>query len=232
MVAMLSKLSCLALLCTSLGFAPAAGTGILHGFVVDGAGQPVTDLTAVVTHLEGQFPFSGSQDLTATGEFVLDPTVGSYLVELQDETGEVVDYRTGVNIFNDITTFLFFTVDDPELCQTNLGFGSAGGMTLTLCGDDLTSADSLATLSVYNATPSGTVFMPIGLTNAPTPFKGGTLVPVPWLVLAPLTADTGGVSELAVAGAVGTPISLYLQVVDANGPSFRFSNAIEAVIGF
>ena len=219
------------LLLATTGFASSAGTGILHGFVVDENGAPVTNLTAVVTHLEGQWPFSGSQALTAGGEFVLGPTVGSYLIELQDESGEVVDYRTGVNIFNNITTFLFFDVEEPTLCQPNLGFGTSGGMTLTMCGDDLTTADSSATVSVYNATPSSVVFAPVGIVNAPTPLMGGTIVPFPWLTLVALTADTGGQIELVVPGSAGAPVTLFVQVIDTNGPTFRFSNTISVDIG-
>ncbi len=216
---------------STTGFAPSAGSGILHGFVKDSTGAPVTDLTAVVTHLGGQFPFSGSQGLSSGGEFVLQPTVGNYLIELVNDAGEVVDYRTGINIFNNITTFQFFELDQPTLCQTNLGFGQAGGMTLTVCGDDLTLAGSLATLSVYNATPSSLVFAPVGLVNSPIPLMGGTLVPFPWLNLFPLSSDTGGRVELSIPGAAGVQVKAYIQVVDTNGASFRFSNAVEVDIG-
>jgi len=182
------------LLAVTTGSTVVAGHGILHGFVVDSSGQPVTELTAVVTHLEGQFPFSESQELTASGEFVVGPTVGSYLVELQDESGTIVAYRTGINIFNNITTFLMFDVDLPSECQTNIGHGHSGGMTLSLCGDDLTTAGGSADLSIYNATPNAFVYMPVGLTAAPVPFEGGTLVPFPWLTLLPLpTSNTGTV---------------------------------------
>ncbi len=221
----------LLLLLSTPAFANAAGSGILHGFVTDSNGAPVTNLTAVVTHLEGAFPFSGSQALTASGEFVLQPPIGAYLIELENGAGDVVDYRTGINIFDDITTFLLFTVDQPTVCQTNLGAGSAGGMTLTVCGDALTTPGSSATLNVYNATPGQVVFAPIGVTNAPTPFKGGTLVPLPWTILLPLSADTFGRISLPVPGSAGAPTPVYMQVIDANGDSFRFSNAVELVIG-
>lgn len=219
------------LLFASTGLSSSAGSGILHGIVVDGSGAPVTNLTAVVKHLEGQFPFSGSQALTGSGEFVLNPTVGSFLVELVDESGEVVDYRTGINIFNNITTFLLFTVDQPTLCQTNLGFGTSGGMTLTACGDDLTTAGSSATLNVYNATGSSVVFAPVGLINAPTPLEGGVLVPFPWVTIVPLGTDIFGRVQLSIPGSASPPVSVFIQVVDTNGPSYRFSNAIEVDIG-
>ena len=116
-------------------------------------------------------------------------------------------------------------------CQTNLGFASPGGLSLSVCGDDLTTADSSATLMVTNGTPQSVVVMPVGLVNAPTPFKGGTLVPVPWLLLVPLTTGPSGSAELVVPGSAGVPATLYMQVIDPNGLEFRFSNAIEVVIG-
>ena len=227
----LSGLLLLLLLSTATGFVILAGGGILHGFVSDGAGQPVTGLTAVVTHQEGSFPFSGSQALTLGGEFVLDPPVGSYLVELEDGAGQVVDYRQGVNIFDDITTFQFFEVDLPTHCQENLGHGTTGGMTLTLCGDDLTTAGSSADLTVYNGTPSSVVFMPISLGNNPTSFGGGTLVPLPLLTVVPVTTNTFGTATLPVPGGAGASVTLYLQVLDDHGTGYRFSNAVEAVLG-
>ncbi len=221
----------LLLLGTTAGFVPLAGSGILHGFVTDSSGQPVTTLTAVVTQLSGPASFSATQAVSATGEFVIDPPIGDYLVELQDTAGQVVDYRTGVNIFNDITTFLFFKVDLPTHCQQNLGFGAPGGMTLTLCGDDLTSANSSASLAIHNVTPNSVVFLPIGLTADPTPFGGGTLVPLPLLTVVTLSTDNDFTLELPVSGGGATPVTFFMQVLDPTGPGFRFSNAIEAVIG-
>lgn len=210
--------------------ASSALSGILHGIVTDSAGQPVTGLTALVTQISGTHPFTESQELTSSGEFVVNPAVGAYLIELF-QGAEVVGYRTGINIFPSITTFQLMTVDLPTVCQPNLGYGEAGGMTLSLCGDDLTTAGSFATLEVYNATGNSVVYMAAGLVEAPTPFKGGTLVPVPWLVLAKLPTSSLGTVELAVPGSAGAPVSLVLQVIDPNGPSFRFSNAVLATLG-
>ncbi len=231
MIRTLSRLSLLALLLTTPGSSFAAGNGILHGVVTNGAGQPVTGLTAVVTHLSGQFPFSESQELTAGGEFVVNPTVGSYLVELRDGDENVVAYRHGMNIFNNITTFVFFTTEGTGSCQQNLGFASPSGLSLSLCGDDLTTAGSSATLDVFNAITSSTVYLAIGLDNDPTPFKGGTLVPFPWLTLLPLGSDIFGRVSLTAPGGTTTPVTLYMQVIDPNTPAFRFSNGIEVQIG-
>lgn len=113
------KLSILGLM-TMIAFAaslPAAGeqsapfipnTGILHGFVTRQHGPPVSKLTAIVIQIEGAIPFHGEQAVSAEGEFIFDPHPGSYLVELRDKKGKLVASQTGINIFSDITTFVFF----------------------------------------------------------------------------------------------------------------------------
>ncbi len=83
-------------------------TGILHGFVTRQHGPPVHKLTAIVIQLEGAVPFSGEQAVSRDGEFIFDPQPGSYLIELRDKKGKLVASKTGINIFSDITTFVFF----------------------------------------------------------------------------------------------------------------------------
>ena len=226
-----AKFLALTLILVTLAFASAANQGILHGIVVDEDGAAVTGLTAVVTQMSGTHPFGESQQLTESGEFVVSPTVGAYLIELLDGEENVVGYRSGINVFPNITTFQLMEVNLPGTCQPNLGYGHGGGMTLSVCGDDLSTANSEAKLTIYNATPNALVFVPVGLSETPTPFKGGTLVPLPWLTLVKLNTSNTGTVELTLPGGENTPLDLVLQVVDPNGPSFRFSNAIEVTLG-
>lgn len=83
-------------------------TGILHGFVTRQHGPPVSQLTAIVIQTEGAIPFHGEQAVDADGEFIFDPHPGTYLVELRDRKGKLVASQSGINIFSDITTFVFF----------------------------------------------------------------------------------------------------------------------------
>src|SRR6187399_521544 len=70
-----------------------------------------------------------------------------------------------------------------ETCQTDLGFGGPGTATLSVCGDDLTHAGSLATLQLEGAPANQPLVLVLSLTAGAAPFKGGTLVPVPILLL-------------------------------------------------
>ncbi len=67
------------------------------------------------------------------------------------------------------------------------------------------------------------------MVNAPTSFKGGTLVPVPWFALVPLMTNAGGqISIPGIGGGVG-PISVYIQfaLVDpAQAQGIGLSNAV------
>jgi hypothetical protein len=72
------------------------------------------------------------------------------------------------------------------------------------------------------------VFVAAGLTEAPTAFKGGTLVPVPILLLLPLATGPTGTAHATVPGG-GGPLSIDLQAVfaDATLPGgFGLSNAV------
>jgi hypothetical protein len=114
------------------------------------------------------------------------------------------------------------------ICQTDLGFGGPGTATLTMCGGDL-STGTTADLLLTGATPGGTAFLILGLTNAPTPLKGGLLVPVP--ILLQLALPINGSGEVLVANAAGGggPFTVYAQYVYTDGAQtegFGFSNAL------
>ena len=118
-----------------------------------------------------------------------------------------------------------------EFCQTDLGLGSPG-VILGLCGDDLTQAGSLATLELQGAAPSSPLFVVGSLTSAPTPFKGGTLVPIPPTVVVQgsFTDGAGGFS-MPVPGGAGSPVHVFVQCVVLNAGQYQLSNALDCVIG-
>lgn len=119
--------------------------------------------------------------------------------------------------------------DVDDQCQTDLGFGGPGNAVLAVCGGDL-SAGTFAELTVVGAAPSAPGFLVVGLSNNPTPAKGGTLVPVPILQLANIVTDPSG--GLLIPGIVGGggPVTSYVQVVIVDGSQpggFDFTNAVE-----
>src|SRR6185503_5030161 len=90
----------------------------------------------------------------------------------------------------------------PLVCQTDLGFAGPGQMQLGLCGDDLTTAGSVATLSLTGAAGNQPIFLPLALAANPVPLKGGTLVPNPiLLIVSGLVSSGSGTFEMPVAGA-------------------------------
>ena len=117
------------------------------------------------------------------------------------------------------------------VCQTDLGFGGPGSMELSMCGDDLTQAGSTSTLSLVGAVPSQTMFLPLALSSSPTPFKGGTLVPLPLLTIVVLFTDGAGSFTAPVPGGAGPSLHLFMQALVKNGSTWEFSNALDVLIG-
>lgn len=113
-------------------------------------------------------------------------------------------------------------------CQTDLGFAGPGNLSLEVCGDPLASGGS-ATLSIEGAPPTSSVYIAVGLAASPTPFKGGTLVPVPVLLLLSLPSDGSGSASIPIAGGLG-PASVVIQAAapDVTLPEFfALSNALQ-----
>ena len=97
---------------------------------------------------------------------------------------------------------------------TDLGHGLAGVSGIpSLVGTGTLQAGSPTTLVLSNAAPSAPAGLFVGLTNDPTSFKGGTLVPVPPALLLPFTTSAAGTVPLAFPWPAGLPsaFSLYHQ---------------------
>ncbi|MHC5210558.1 MAG: hypothetical protein ACYTG2_07565 [Planctomycetota bacterium] len=124
-------------------------------------------------------------------------------------------------------------LDNPRIsegaCQTDLGFGGPGSSVLSLCGEPLATGGS-ADLLLTGTPPFAPVWLLAGVVNSPTPFKGGQLVPVPWLLLAPLASDGAGTLQLpGIAGGKG-PLTILMQCViqDVGQPTgWGLSNALQ-----
>jgi hypothetical protein len=157
----------------------------------------------------------------AVGDFVT-PTAA---VQLRFVASDEADGSLVEAAVDDLTVTRLLC--DPT-CQQDIGFGGPGTMTLSICGQPL-AAGNAATLAVAGAPAGGAVFLFASLNDAPTPFKGGTLVPVPVALSVQLLADGSGQLSAQVPGG-GGPFTLYLQgiAVDGGQPlGFSLSNALE-----
>ncbi len=116
----------------------------------------------------------------------------------------------------------------------DLGFGLAGvsGVPQFVGKGTLIAGDVLA-LALTNAKPGSSAALLVGVSAIHAPFKGGTLVPAPDLLIAGLPIDGAGAQKLTLIGPAGLPsgATLWMQewVIDPAGPSgFSASNAITA----
>ena len=113
------------------------------------------------------------------------------------------------------------------VCQTDLGHAGPGTLAMQICGDPLATGGS-ATLSLNGAPAFATVLLAVGLQDLPTPFAGGTLVPVPVLQVFAVPADGAGWVQIHVPGG-GGPVTVYLQAAVVDGSLFggwALSNAL------
>ena len=118
---------------------------------------------------------------------------------------------------------------NPTYCQTDLGFQGPGGATLSVCGGAALAKGYTATFSVTGAPPSSPAWIIVGVLNNPAPLKGGTLVPVPILLMVPLFTSPSGTITLPGIQGGGGPVSVYIQTIIADGSQpagFAFTNAV------
>jgi|SwirhirootsSR2_FD_contig_51_6630177_length_1925_multi_7_in_0_out_0_1 hypothetical protein len=120
-----------------------------------------------------------------------------------------------------------------ETCQTDIGFGGPGNMELSMCGDDLTTASSLATMQLTGGAPLQPIFLMVSLSSTPTPFKGGTLITVPLLaIVTGFNTDGSGNFSSPVPGGAASPTHVFLQAIIKNGATYEFSNGLDVLMGF
>jgi len=125
--------------------------------------------------------------------------------------------------------------DECETCQTNLGFAGSGTLTLTVCGDALTTAGSRATFQLANGPANGLVLVAIGFTSNPTPITA-TEILVPAQPLAALvtflTLDANGRLRVPMFGGSNTPtLSWVFQGLAFDGANWDLSNGVQVTFG-
>ncbi len=118
--------------------------------------------------------------------------------------------------------------NSPTVCQTDLGHHGPGSATLSVCGGDLSSGTS-AELSIVGGLPFAFGWVAVGLDASPAPVFAGSLVPVPWLTLVPISFDgNGAFTQSPIDGGIG-PLRVYVQAVYPDGAQpagYAFSNAV------
>jgi hypothetical protein len=128
-----------------------------------------------------------------------------------------------------LLTRLLVAVSVPARAQVSLvpHTGSLGSL-----GD--VAVDAIGNLSIAARTANSVyrVFVVSSLSSNPTPFKGGTLIPLPFLFdPLPFLASAGGEVSVSVPGGSTNPVGLVLQAIDPTGPQFHFSNALLVNLG-
>ncbi|MFT4514834.1 MAG: CxxC motif-containing protein (DUF1111 family) [Planctomycetota bacterium] len=125
--------------------------------------------------------------------------------------------------------------DECEFCQTDLGFAGGGSLTLNICGDDLTTAGSVASFQLTDGPIGAPILIGIGI--AANPYL---ITPTEYLVpLEPLMAlvqgfvtDSNGELRLPIYGGGLLPTSTWVfQAATFDGVAFDLSNALEVTVG-
>ncbi|MEM7200766.1 MAG: sialidase family protein [Planctomycetota bacterium] len=160
----------------------------------------------------------------------------TYFLELGDCNGNQVHDGLDIAAGTSFDSNRNAVPDECETCQRDLGFGS-GPLTLSLCGDDLTTTESRATLDLVGGPASSpvAVILSVGQSVPPIPLAGGALVPD--LMSAASTVFSGysttpaGRLGVTWGGGANNPTRLYVQAGMLIGGSITLSNALEADIG-
>jgi len=115
-----------------------------------------------------------------------------------------------------------------------LGLAGAAGVP-ELAGEGTLAPGSPVALTLAEAAPSAATVLVVGASPFFAPFKGGTMVPNPDLLLAPLATDAAGALSLATTWPPGLPTgtALLLQdwIIDAAAPhGWAASNGLQATV--
>jgi hypothetical protein len=125
--------------------------------------------------------------------------------------------------------------DECEFCQTNLGFAGAGTLSLSICGDDLTTVGARATFQLNGGPANAPVLIAIGVAANPVPVTlTEFLVPLqPLAALVDLfTTDALGRLRVPLIGGAGLPVSNWVfQAATFDGTTFDLSNGLSVNVG-
>ena len=122
--------------------------------------------------------------------------------------------------------------NNTRLCQEDLGFGGPGDARLTICGEPFATGN-VADLVVTDAAPNRPAWIAASLTFAPTPFKGGQLVPIGLELFLPFATDATGSIVLDDLEGGGGPIDVYVQALildPAQQKGVALTNALKLVV--
>ena len=139
--------------------------------------------------------------------------------------------ETWLNGWTASTAYGFTTTTSPFVGVAGALEGLNGEPRLE--GHGTLVAGSSGSIELTNAKGSAAVALFVGLAQAAAPFKGGVLVPVPWLLQLPLGTPPNGALTLPWAswpsGLSGVPLYFQYAIQDATGPKgFSLSNALKA----
>lgn len=125
--------------------------------------------------------------------------------------------------------------DECEFCQTDLGFAGAGSLTLNICGDDLTTASSVASFQLTDGPANAMLLLAIGMAANPVLITSTEyLVPIQPLnaLVQGFMTDAQGELRLPLFGGGLLPTSTWIfQAAAFDGVSFDLSNALEVEVG-
>lgn len=221
---------------------PASGVEVLHStwnlnYVAPPGGTPASELI-----LELTMPLaSGQTEWAVTGADLGWPaTTGSFTGSIASDqlngvlsgglfgftVPELVILSTSGGVSGQ---FVHSTIslELAEVCQEDLGFAGPGNVHVQVCGELLASGGE-ATLSLEGAPALAPTWLVAGLGAAPTPFKGGMLVPGPILLALPLAVNAAGTASVPISGG-GGPFSVYVQAIVVDGGQangYALSNAV------
>jgi hypothetical protein len=178
-------------------------------------------LTVHILHLEGIGDFlpgdllsSAAKPWSVLASFSMDINSARQLV---------------VMVQNDLTGVVGAALLTPiQTVQADLGFGGPGLSHLQVAGGTLATGTT-AELTLTGVPAFGLAYLLAGLVAAPTPFKGGTLVPFPILITVPVAVGPAGTLIVPGIPGGGGPASIFVQAAhpDAGLPGgYGFSNAV------
>jgi CxxC motif-containing protein (DUF1111 family) len=128
-----------------------------------------------------------------------------------------------------------FVPDDCEFCQTDLGYAGGGTLRMSMCGDDMTTANSRGTFQLRQGPPNAPVLIAIGVAANPV-----QILPNEWLVpLEPFaalvdifTTDAAGELRVTIYGGGNLPVSTWVfQAATYDGVTYDLSNALSVAVG-
>ncbi|MFT5287803.1 MAG: subtilisin family serine protease [Planctomycetota bacterium] len=115
------------------------------------------------------------------------------------------------------------------VCQTDLGYRGPGTSVLSMCGSALATGQT-SNLLLIDGRPNAIGWLVVSGTNTPTPFLGGTLIPIPALKLIQIKLKADGSLNLPGITGGGGPVTAFLQLIylDSSFPEgLGISNALE-----